>query len=136
MTDTTAKRVQGKGYSQPFDQHVGEKMRLQRRLAGMNQTELARHLGVTFQQVQKYENGKNRVSASMLYAASQALSVPFGFWAEGFDQQADIAPLSDDQRDNIRLAVAARHATPQERDAVVGLLRTLTHGRTLEQAHG
>ncbi len=64
----------GKGISQ-IDVHVGARVRLRRTLLGMNQTKLGEELGLSFQQVQKYENGKNRISASRLYNLSQVLDV-------------------------------------------------------------
>jgi transcriptional regulator with XRE-family HTH domain len=64
----------------PVDIHVGQKIRQRRMLAGISQEKLASALGITFQQVQKYENGTNRVSASRLYAVSQFLKVPVSFF--------------------------------------------------------
>ncbi len=60
----------------PIDAHVGARLRVRRTLLGMNQTNVGDALGVAFQQVQKYENGKNRISASRLYALSRLLDVP------------------------------------------------------------
>ena len=59
----------------PVDVHVGARVRMRRKLLGMNQTKLGDALGMSFQQVQKYENGKNRISASRLYDLSQVLDV-------------------------------------------------------------
>ena len=55
-----------KKITNPIDQHVGARIRMQRMVRGFSQTELGKAVGVTFQQVQKYENGANRVSASPL----------------------------------------------------------------------
>ena len=71
----------------PIDIHVGIRLRLRRTLLGLTQTDLARQLGLSFQQVQKYENGKNRVSASMLHHLSEVLDVPVGFFFD--DLSAD-----------------------------------------------
>ena len=60
----------------PIDVHVGARIRMRRLLIGMNQETLARALGLTFQQVQKYEGGANRVSASRLSQIADILSVP------------------------------------------------------------
>ena len=62
--------------SQPVDSLVGERIRLLRKRRNMSQTDLGKALGVTFQQVQKYENGKNRVGASRLHQVATALNVP------------------------------------------------------------
>jgi transcriptional regulator with XRE-family HTH domain len=69
-----AVRVRGAAGPDPIDLHVGGAIRARRRHLGMSQTDLAEALGLTFQQVQKYERGINRVSASMLARAAKALS--------------------------------------------------------------
>lgn len=60
----------------PIDKHVGSRVRMRRMLAGVSQEKLGEALGLTFQQVQKYENGTNRIDAARLAALSQALNVP------------------------------------------------------------
>jgi transcriptional regulator with XRE-family HTH domain len=67
----------------PVDLHVGARVRLRRRLAGVSQEKLAEALGLTFQQVQKYERGANRVSASKLYEIAAALQTPVSYFFEG-----------------------------------------------------
>jgi transcriptional regulator with XRE-family HTH domain len=67
----------------PTDQHVGNQIRMRRIMIGMSQSALAAAIGVTFQQVQKYEKGTNRVSASRLSQISQTLGVPVHFLFEG-----------------------------------------------------
>ena len=64
----------------PIDVHVGMRMRLRRTLMGMSQERLGEALGLTFQQVQKYERGVNRVSASRLFDLSRVLDVPISFF--------------------------------------------------------
>ena len=64
------------------DVHVGGRVRVRRTLLGMNQTQLGESLGVTFQQVQKYENGANRISASRLYQIGRVLDVPVPYFFE------------------------------------------------------
>ncbi|WP_417519775.1 helix-turn-helix domain-containing protein [Minwuia sp.] len=66
----------------PVDVHVGSRVRLCRTLKGLSQQKLAQTLGLTFQQVQKYERGANRVSASKLFELSQILDVPVAFFFE------------------------------------------------------
>lgn len=61
---------------EPVDQVVGNRIRARRQLLGMSQTTLGVHLGVTFQQIQKYENGKNRVSASRLQRIADVVGLP------------------------------------------------------------
>lgn len=80
----------------PIDVHVGKLIRARRRAIGMSQYELGPMLGVSFQQVQKYELGKNRVSASKLFAIAQALGVPVGsFFADLEEAGADPSVLSE-----------------------------------------
>ena len=64
----------------PIDVHVGNRVRMRRMLVGMSQEKLGDALGLTFQQVQKYEKGANRVSASRLYQMSSTLGVPIQFF--------------------------------------------------------
>src|SRR5436309_15816317 len=64
----------------PIDVHVGSRIRLRRTLLGMSQERLGEALGLTFQQVQKYERGVNRVGASRLFDLSRVLDVPISFF--------------------------------------------------------
>ena len=66
------------------DLYVGKRIRYRRWLIGMTQQELADHVGIKFQQIQKYETGVNRVSASRLWDISEKLGVPINFFFEGF----------------------------------------------------
>ena len=73
----------------PVDVHVGKRVRHRRWLVGMTQQQLAEKVGIKFQQIQKYETGMNRVSASRLWDISDALAVPVSFFFEGLDPEAD-----------------------------------------------
>jgi transcriptional regulator with XRE-family HTH domain len=64
----------------PIDTHVGNRMRLRRMLIGMSQEKLGEKMGLTFQQIQKYEKGVNRIGASRLFRLAQVLSVPVQFF--------------------------------------------------------
>ena len=77
----------------PVDVHVGRRIRHRRWLVGMTQQQLAQHVGIKFQQIQKYETGANRVSASRLWDISETLEVPISFFFEGLerDQAQQIA---------------------------------------------
>ena len=68
------------GNPNPVDIHVGARVRLRRTLLGMSQERLGEALGLTFQQVQKYERGANRIGASRLFDLAKALQVPVGFF--------------------------------------------------------
>jgi transcriptional regulator with XRE-family HTH domain len=67
----------------PIDKHVGSRVRMRRMMLGMTQTKLSDGLGLTFQQVQKYEKGKNRIGAGCLQHISELLQVPVPFFFEG-----------------------------------------------------
>ncbi len=73
----------------PVDLYVGGRVRMRRRTLGYSQEKLAEDLGLTFQQVQKYERGANRVSASKLWEIARSLSTPIGFF---FDGLSDFVP--------------------------------------------
>lgn len=70
----------------PVDVHVGKRVRHRRWLVGMTQQQLAERVGIKFQQIQKYETGMNRVSASRLWDIAAALSVPVSFFFEGISE--------------------------------------------------
>lgn len=90
MTKNTKKT---KGSAQPIDGHVGQKLRIRRSLLGMSQEKLADKVGITFQQIQKYERGTNRVSASRLHEFSSILGVPVGYFFPDQDESAYTAHL-------------------------------------------
>ncbi len=71
----------------PIDKHVGSRVRMRRMMLAMTQTDLGDALGLTFQQVQKYEKGTNRVGASRLQHLSHILQVPVAFFFEGAPHQ-------------------------------------------------
>lgn len=71
----------------PVDVHVGKRVRHRRWLTGMTQQQLAEQVGIKFQQIQKYETGANRVSASRLWDIADALDVPVSFFFQGLDQE-------------------------------------------------
>jgi transcriptional regulator with XRE-family HTH domain len=79
----------------PIDKHVGNRVRMRRLMLNMSQTKLGDALGLTFQQVQKYEKGTNRMGASRLQHLSQILQVPVPFFFEG-------APTMQQQRNGQR----------------------------------
>ena len=76
----------------PVDVHVGTRVRLRRTLLGMSQGKLGNAMGLTFQQVQKYERGANRIGASRLYTLSQALDVPVSFFFDDMSQETAAQP--------------------------------------------
>ncbi len=73
----------GKKKPNPIDVHVGSRVRLRRMMMSMSQEKLGEQLGITFQQVQKYEKGTNRIGASRLQNIAEILQVPVSFFFEG-----------------------------------------------------
>ncbi len=78
--DSTGK----KGKANSIDEYVGVQLRQRRALLGLSQEKLAEKVGITFQQIQKYENGANRVSASRLYEFSKVLDIPVSFFFDNY----------------------------------------------------
>ncbi len=85
-SEETLGRVEREHRPSPIDIHVGSRVRLRRTLLGMSQEKLGEALGLTFQQVQKYERGVNRIGASRLFDLARVLDVPIGFF---FDDMPD-----------------------------------------------
>jgi transcriptional regulator with XRE-family HTH domain len=73
----------------PVDVHVGRAVRWRRKLRGLSQQALGERIGLTFQQVQKYETGANRISASALHAIARTLEVPVSFFFDGLPETVD-----------------------------------------------
>ncbi|MGP9790527.1 helix-turn-helix domain-containing protein [Roseinatronobacter sp. NSM] len=84
--------------SHPVDLHVGQRIRQRRWAVGMTQQQLAEVVGIKFQQIQKYETGMNRVSASRLWDIAQALKVPITFFFQDVTQEQ--ASQHDDMLSN------------------------------------
>jgi len=88
----------------PIDVHVGSRVRLRRTLLGLSQEKLGEAVGLTFQQIQKYEKGMNRIGSSRLYQFSQILDVPVSFFFDDMlahvaDTQPGTATESEFERD-------------------------------------
>lgn len=122
MTDVTST-------PDPVDVYVGGQLRAFRLEAGMNQTELAKALGVTFQQVQKYEKGVNRVSASMLFRAQKALHQPINafFPGNGQAQSAEAVKVVPGGREMVGILAGLE---PKRRDILMSLARELVKPAT------
>ena len=83
----------------PIDQHVGSRVRMRRAILGMTQEKLGLALGLTFQQVQKYEKGTNRIGASRLQAIAKVLDVPPSYFFEGASEiLGDLSGFADGSR--------------------------------------
>ena len=130
----------------PMDVHVGARVKLRRAMMGMSQEKLGQALGVTFQQVQKYEKGTNRIGAGRMQQISQALNVPIGYFYEdapslganaggaatGMADGTPQAPFETDflsSPEGIQLNRAfVRIRNPDVRRQLVALVRTIADG--------
>ena len=82
-------RRRGSNAYNPIDVHVGNRLRTRRTLLGLSQTAVADAVGLTFQQLQKYEKGANRISASRLYDLSQVLDVDITYFFDDIDRETE-----------------------------------------------
>lgn len=121
----------------PIDIHVGQRVRARRKMLGLSQTQLGKELGVTFQQVQKYERGTNRIGSSRLFRMSTTLDVPVAYFFEGAETKLpgyndEMGALDGDafERQETKELVEAyyRIADPRIRKKVLGLARLLASG--------
>lgn len=85
--------VKTKGTADEVDKYVGSRVRMQRTILGLSQEKLADFVGVTFQQVQKYERGANRISASRLLSFSKILQVPVSYFFEGMEETSNLKKI-------------------------------------------
>ncbi|WP_404326563.1 helix-turn-helix domain-containing protein [Aerophototrophica crusticola] len=121
-----------------IENHVAGRIRLRRGLLGMSQSDLARTLGITFQQVQKYERGSNRVSVGKLYRLAEILDVPLTFFFDGLETsgvgrppeavgaEGDQSPSPILSRRELDLLRAWKTAPSEVSDAVSSLLRAVS----------
>ena len=86
------------------DHHVGARIRERRTMLGLSQQQLAKMIGVTYQQAHKYERGLNRISAGRLFEIAQVLNVPVSFFFEGLQPGMEAQPVSSRQRMFLELA--------------------------------
>jgi transcriptional regulator with XRE-family HTH domain len=110
----------------PIDLHVGRRLRLARNLAGVNQTELGEGIDVSFQAVQKYESGDNRISASRLFAAAKFLGCSVAFFFEGCEGSSaadDGGPFLSKELQLIRALRSIMNETA--RDSIRQLIRQI-----------
>lgn len=92
-----AEATKKKGRANSIDEHVGLQLRQRRALLGLSQEKLAEQVGITFQQIQKYENGANRVSASRLYEFSKVLEIPVNFFFDSYGSNENFGFADNDQ---------------------------------------
>jgi len=129
----------------PTDTHVGSRIRLRRNMLGMSQEKLGENLGITFQQIQKYEKGTNRVGASRLQAISSILGVPVAFFFEDLpDQGSPTGGFAEDQSAGLAMDFCTsaeglqlnrafvKISDPKVRRRIIDLVKSLGD----EDAHG
>lgn len=116
------------------DSHVGSRVRLRRLELGLSQEKLADQLGITFQQVQKYERGTNRIGASRLHQIAVVLEVPITYFFEGAtapvsaDKEAQVSPLSQALSDPATVRLVRAFASindSQLRQKAVGIIEAI-----------
>ncbi|WP_417252861.1 helix-turn-helix domain-containing protein [Celeribacter sp.] len=91
----------------PVDVHVGKRIRHRRWMVGMTQQQLAEKVGIKFQQIQKYETGMNRVSASRLWDIAESLSVPVAFFFEGMESSVSDHMVAQSEGVNVPADILA-----------------------------
>ncbi len=122
------RRIVSKDGPHPVDIQVGRRARERRTLEGMSQTAVAERLGLTFQQLQKYERGHNRISASKLYELANIFDVPVAYFYEGMEASKD-APSRDEtltKRETLELVKAYYSISdPAVRDSIRGVIQAV-----------
>ncbi|SOD99239.1 helix-turn-helix domain-containing protein [Caenispirillum bisanense] len=124
-TAPAASEEDGVREGHPLDRHVGRRVRLRRTLLGLTQQELGEQIGVTFQQIQKYERGTNRISASRLWEIARVLKVPVSFFFEDFREDDDAAHETEENAistEELRLLVAFNRLNKKQQTAILAFL--------------
>lgn len=109
----------------PVDVHVGRRVRIRRVLCGLSQTALADELELTFQQLQKYESGANRTSASRLWQIAKILDVPVGWFFMGIDDDEDALEEFRTKRETLELVRNIGMCPPEVQRRFRSLLATI-----------
>ncbi|MFK0683972.1 helix-turn-helix domain-containing protein [Ochrobactrum sp. BD67] len=129
--------IENKKKPNPIDVHVGSRIRLRRNMLGLSQEKLGENLGITFQQIQKYEKGTNRVGASRLQAISAILNVPVSFFFEdapgssnqsGFAEDNEATYVVDflNSNEGVQLTRAfTKISDPKVRRKIIDLVKSL-----------
>lgn len=127
----------------PVDVHVGKRLRLRRTILGMSQEALGKIIGVTFQQIQKYERGVNRMGSSRLFEFAKAISVPVSYFFEGYEEQGKVLGMAEggapdfehermSSRETLELVRAYYKLTdPQVRKRVFELVKSIAENQSI-----
>ena len=111
--------------SRPVDVYVGMRVKNRRVLVGMGQDELGERIGLTFQQIQKYERGKSRISAGKLWEISGILGVPVKWFFEGADKPNVQAEYTQEERKKLKLARAFNACPKETQDHLLALFKAV-----------
>jgi transcriptional regulator with XRE-family HTH domain len=110
------------------DAYVGERIRDRRTSLGLTQEHLANALHISYQQVQKYETGANRVSAGRLYEMARILDTEIGFFFDGLREESDVQPLDHGGKNRATIELVRNFTTIEDTDvraALSGLVKTI-----------
>ena len=129
----------------PTDLHVGARIRMRRKILGVSQERLAEDLGLTFQQVQKYERGANRVSASKLYEIARSLQTSVAYFFDGLADPVEGGGVADHREqfvhdflmtpEGLELAALFPKVTrPRVRRRILDLVRAMVEGEDVAEA--
>jgi transcriptional regulator with XRE-family HTH domain len=129
----------------PIDLHVGARIRMRRKILGVSQERLAEDLGLTFQQVQKYERGANRVSASKLYEIARSLQTSVAYFFDGLADPAEADGVADNREqfvhdflmtpEGLELAgLFPKIVRPRVRRRILDLVRAMADGEDVAEA--
>ena len=138
-------RVMGEKATSSVDKHVGSRVRMRRRMLAMSREKLGNALGLSFQQVQKYERGMNRIAASRLQQISDILQVPVSFFFEETaasasaphepDFQAQIAEFVSSPEGLRLIAAFERIKSASLRREIVSFVKTIGSGPAIAEPH-
>ena len=138
-TEIRIGRLVPKKQANPIDAQVGNRVRLRRMLIGMSQERLGELLGLTFQQVQKYEKGVNRIGAGRLFQVAHILGVPVSYFYEGVNEDTAAIGTGNGEPpvmeflstgEGLQLSLAfMRIKDPKVRRRVIDLVRSLADGQ-------
>ena len=110
------------------DEYVGERIRMRRTELGLTQEELAAALKISYQQVQKYETGANRVSAGRLFEIAQRLQVDMAYFFSGLEQKPDSKPMEHGGKNRSTIELVRNFSEIEDntiRTAVAGLIKSI-----------
>jgi len=140
MTEKKNKQTQKDNGPHPVDVHVGGRVRLRRMILGMSQDKLGTALGLTFQQIQKYERGVNRIGASRIFKLAETLGVPIQYFYDDFASAGAVTGMAENTTGDIFMELVnspegvqlCRYFSeindPKVRRRVLDLVRSIAEG--------